>query len=56
MIEFENRDIMEIRVLRTDFHDWLESKIPGFEPGDDVISFEIDPEHPTKFLIKILKG
>lgn len=55
MIEFENRNIVEIRVLRTDFHDWLESKIPDVEPGDNVISFEVDPVSPDKFLIKIKK-
>jgi len=56
MVEFENREVVEIRVLKTDFHDWLESKIPNVEPNDNVISFEIDPVYPNKYLIKIAKG
>lgn len=56
MVEFENRNVTEIRILKEDFHKWLEEKIPDVSPGDAMISFETDPKDDKKYLIKIVKG
>jgi len=56
MVEFENRNVTEIRILKEEFHDWLEEKIPDVNPEDDMISFETDPKDDKKYLIKIVKG
>ena len=39
MVEFENRDVREIRVSKEDFHNWLESNIPDVNPEDNVILY-----------------
>ena len=56
MVEFENSDVLEIRVLKEDFHTWLETKIPDLNPGDDIVSFETDPQDRRKYLVRVIKG